>query len=114
MGDKVGAMVADKQKAMVGNRQDDSVGDNKQGDRVVDKKGDLVEGMQGLQGAVGQVGNMQDLRTSSKQLDKGIFTNQEGYSPATPAKTKSIPDLSDIANSPILKSKARNIQQETS
>ena len=106
--DKEGAMVADREDAM-GNRQDDSVGYNKQGGMVVDKEGDLVGGMQGIQDKdrfsdVGAVG-------PSLRVDKGIFTNQEGYSPATPAKTKSIPDLSVIANSPILKSKARSIQQ---
>ena len=39
-------------------------------------------------------------------LDLGKFTNQEGYSPSTPAKAKSIPDLSIIMNSPVYHTKS--------
>ena len=43
-------------------------------------------------------------------LDLGQFTNTEGYSPATPAKVRSIPDLSVVINSPVFHNKAKNIQ----
>ena len=43
-------------------------------------------------------------------LDLGQFTNTEGYSPTTPAKVRSIPDLSVVINSPVFHNKAKNIQ----
>ena len=41
-----------------------------------------------------------------ESVDKGIFTGLEAYSPSTPAKAKSIPDLSIIVNSPVFHSKS--------
>lgn len=43
-------------------------------------------------------------------LDPGMFTNTEAYSPLTPAKAKSIPDLSVLVNSPVFHNKARSTQ----
>ena len=39
--------------------------------------------------------------------DIGKFTGLEAYSPLTPAKAKSIPDLSIIVNSPVFHSSTR-------
>ena len=82
-------MVGDKQ----GNKEGDMVGDNqmsmgKDKEPVRDEQGVLV----------------------TSQLDPGLFTNQEAYSPLTPAKSKDIPDLSIIVNSTVYHSKARSSQ----
>lgn len=42
---------------------------------------------------------------SKSSVDAGKFTGLEAYSPMSPAKTKSIPDLSVLVNSPIYHSK---------
>ena len=86
-GDIVGDQQGDKQEDMVGGQQGDIVGD-RQGDIVGCKPIGLV----------------------TSQLDPGLFTNQEAYSPLTPAKSKDIPDLSIIVNSPVYHSKARSSQ----
>ena len=52
--------------------------------------------------------NMEDQQdTVTGNLDIGQFTNTEGYSPATPAKAKSIPDLSVVINSPVFHNKSK-------
>ena len=42
---------------------------------------------------------------SKNPIDAGKFTALEAYSPMSPAKTKSIPDLSVLVNSPVYHSK---------
>ena len=79
----------------------DLLGQN-QGDLEVDNQGLLVGKEAGL--GLGQ-GNEKCQNTSSVQLDLGLFTSQEGYSPLTPAKSKNIPDLAVILNSPVYHSK---------
>jgi hypothetical protein len=44
--------------------------------------------------------------TSTKGLDPGQFINEEAYCPSSPARSKKIPDLSVILNSPVFHSKA--------
>ena len=45
-----------------------------------------------------------------KELDLGEFTSTEGFSPATPAKTKNIPDLAVGINSPIFHTRTKKAQ----
>ena len=47
----------------------------------------------------------QDKNVSLSVTDTGRFTGLEAYSPLSPAKTKSIPDLSVLVNSPVFHSK---------
>ena len=47
----------------------------------------------------------QDQNVSLSVTDTGRFTGLEAYSPLSPAKTKSIPDLSVLVNSPVFHSK---------
>ena len=94
-------------------QQVDMVGDkqgSKEGDIVADKVGDMVGDRQVNMGrSMEPVRNEQGVLVTS-QLDPGLFTNQEAYSPLTPAKSKNIPDLSIIVNSPVYHNKARNSQ----
>ena len=52
--------------------------------------------------------DMLDMK-DAKGLDNGQFTSTEGFSPATPAKPKNIPDLSVLVNSPVFHNKQKNI-----
>ena len=48
-------------------------------------------------------------KVDTKGLDNGQFTSTEGFSPATPAKPKKIPDLAVLINSPVFHNKQKNI-----
>ena len=99
--------VGDKQGDMVRSKECEQVGDKKDG-QVEDREGaqDRASGTEAVENA----GNSISETLVTKSLDPGSFTNQEAYSPLTPAKTKNIPDISVIINSPVFHSKARNIQ----
>ena len=71
-----------------------------------------------IQGAVGgsslksteKVDIDQEASSSNRIPDPGRFTDTEAYSPLTPAKTKSIPNLAVLINSPVFHKKGKNIQ----
>ena len=75
---------------------------NKVGDMVEDMVGDKVENK--VENNVGKDQEEHSKGISGK--DRGKFTGLEAYSPLTPAKTKVIPDISVILNSPVFHSKS--------
>ena len=46
----------------------------------------------------------------TSDLDLGKFTSTEGFSPATPAKIKNIPELAVEINSPVFHTRTKNFQ----
>ena len=99
-----GDLVGEKQGNFAGDNQGLVVGDT-QGNRQVDSEGTGKEAELGLGQGNEKCGYETRQNTSSGQLDLGLFISQEAYSPLTPAKTKNIPDLTVILNSPVYHSK---------
>ena len=122
--------VDDRKRQYSGSDLDESVKksktalDGEQGDMLRNKEGRQMGEKEVGQGRDMEVGQVQSSRSQAvekednsqseavvrKHLDLGSFTNQEGYCPSTPAKTKQILDLQVIDNSPVFHSKSREIQ----
>ena len=112
-----------KQGDMLRNKEGRQIGDKEFG-QVRDMEAGQVRDMEVGQVSDMEVGHVQSSRAQAaekednsqsealvrKHLDLGSFTNQEGYCPSTPAKTKLIQDLPVINNSPVFHSKSREIQ----
>ena len=79
-------------------------------DKVVNMQGvnQVLQVMLGKQNSQELQGSKQKTSTTSNpnKDDPGQFTNTEGYCPSTPAKAKTIPDLTVVINSPIFHNKA--------
>ena len=110
--DKKGEQVGDREGEQVWNRESEQVGD-----KGADMSRNMVRDREGGQSraswaeAVEKDGSGSSEILVAKHLDPGSFTNQEAYSPWTPAKTRNIPDLPVIINSPVFHSKAREYFQ---
>ena len=90
-GDKVDTTDSNDKGSMIDLRQEEGT----QGDRLNRQKGNNMH-------------SSIKSKENPMNLDIGQFTNTEAYSPATPAKAKSIPDLSVVINSPVFHNKAKS------